>query len=322
MAQPTSNSPSGAASDRPERSRNAKAQARHRAKRKAYIEQLEQTVTKLQTALALSPEQVAALPPPTLRIRQLEQENTKIIRENEELRRQLHMQTRRPSLMTDPHLDMARRSSFQSSMSSDYPDRELKRRRMSQNVDGVYLSPSQTPSPPTIEASARQTNFSPPPPPPPLSHGYIPSSNNTSSYSSPGLNSSNSILSSGVQNGPLSYQLPAVNTPSSASTPTSYSQSVNENPSHLLGGGHGLSSSRCLPPTIHTTPGGHGLAGAPQYPSSHYDSVKVEEDYISPTQESSHSLTYSPVHSFNHVHHSAELSSWQSYSADRTQIHP
>jgi hypothetical protein len=96
-------------------------------------------VTKLQTALALSPEQVAALPPPTLRIRQLEQENAKLMRENEELRRQLHMQTRRPSLMTDPHFDMARRGSFQSSMSSDYPDRELKRRRVSQNVDGVYL---------------------------------------------------------------------------------------------------------------------------------------------------------------------------------------
>ena len=96
-------------------------------------------MTKLQTALALSPEQVAALPPPTLRIRQLEQENTKLIRENEELRRQMHMQARRPSLMTDPHLEMARRGSFQSSMSSDYPDRELKRRRVSQNVDGVYL---------------------------------------------------------------------------------------------------------------------------------------------------------------------------------------
>ena len=58
-------------------------------------------------------------------------------------------------------------------------------------------------------------------------------------------------------------------------------QSVNENPSHLLGGGHGLSSSRCLPPTIHTTHGGHGLTGPPQYPpSSHYDTVKVEDDYI------------------------------------------
>jgi hypothetical protein len=97
-------------------------------------------VTKLQTALALSPEQVAALPPPTLRIRQLEQENSKLLRENDELRRQLHMQTRRPSsLMTDPHFDMARRGSFHSSVSADYPDRDLKRRRMSQNVDEVYL---------------------------------------------------------------------------------------------------------------------------------------------------------------------------------------
>ncbi|KAI0061070.1 hypothetical protein BV25DRAFT_1773124, partial [Artomyces pyxidatus] len=78
---------SSVSSDRPERSRNAKAQARHRAKRKAYIEQLEQTVTKLQTALALSPDQVAALPPPTLRIRQLEQENAKLIRENDDMRR-------------------------------------------------------------------------------------------------------------------------------------------------------------------------------------------------------------------------------------------
>jgi hypothetical protein len=311
----TSNTQSASNADRPERSRNAKAQARHRAKRKAYIEQLEQTVTKLQTALALSPEQVAALPPPTLRIRQLEQENSKLLRENDELRRQLHMQTRRPSLMTDPHFDIARRGSFQSTISSDYPDRDIKRRRLSQNVDGVYLSPSQTPSPPTTEALARPGNFSPPP----LSHGYMTSSNTTSAYSSPGMNSSASILSSGVQNGPLSYQLPAVNTPSSASTPTSYS-SGNEHPSHLIIGGHGLPSSRSLPPNIHSAPGSHGLSGAPQYPSSHYD-VKVEEDYMSPTQESSHSLTYSPIHSFNHAH-PAELSSWQGYSADRTQIHP
>jgi hypothetical protein len=217
-------------------------------------------VTKLQTALALSPEQVAALPPPTLRIRQLEQENSKLLRENDELRRQLHMQTRRPSsLMTDPHFDITRRGSFHSSVSADYPDRDLKRRRMSQNVDEVYLvivllplragrtcamrvcarlfffllteyrallqSPSQTPSPPTTEALARPSNFSPPPP---LSHGgYLPSSsNNTSAYSSPGLNSSNSMLSSGLQNGPVSYQLPAMSTPSSTSTPTSYSAST------------------------------------------------------------------------------------------------
>ncbi|KAH9028543.1 hypothetical protein EDB84DRAFT_1231101, partial [Lactarius hengduanensis] len=67
---------------------NSKAQVRHRAKRKAYVEQLEQIVTKLQTALALFPEQVAALPPPTLRIRELGQENPKLLRKNNKLWRQ------------------------------------------------------------------------------------------------------------------------------------------------------------------------------------------------------------------------------------------
>ncbi|KAF9078633.1 hypothetical protein BDP27DRAFT_21283 [Rhodocollybia butyracea] len=74
---------------KPERSRNAKAQARHRAKRKAYIEQLEQTVTKLQTAMGVTPDQVAALPPPMAKIRELEQENTRLAKENDELRRLL-----------------------------------------------------------------------------------------------------------------------------------------------------------------------------------------------------------------------------------------
>ncbi|KAH9029175.1 hypothetical protein EDB85DRAFT_1967948 [Lactarius pseudohatsudake] len=53
---------------------------------KAYIEQLERAVTKPQTVLALSPEQVAA-PPPILYIREL----PKLLREDDELRRQLHM---------------------------------------------------------------------------------------------------------------------------------------------------------------------------------------------------------------------------------------
>ncbi|ESK91195.1 hypothetical protein Moror_2915 [Moniliophthora roreri MCA 2997] len=75
--------------DKPERSRNAKAQARHRAKRKAYIEQLEQTVTKLQTALGFTPEQVAALPPPLARIQELEKENARLQEENDKLRRLL-----------------------------------------------------------------------------------------------------------------------------------------------------------------------------------------------------------------------------------------
>ncbi|KAG1847867.1 hypothetical protein DFJ58DRAFT_797167 [Suillus subalutaceus] len=87
--------------DRPERSRNAKAQARHRAKRKAYIEQLEQTVTKLQTALGFTPDQVAALPPPLVKIRELEQENTRLQKENEEMRRLLEADHRAGHLSSD-----------------------------------------------------------------------------------------------------------------------------------------------------------------------------------------------------------------------------
>ncbi|EIW79782.1 hypothetical protein CONPUDRAFT_144937 [Coniophora puteana RWD-64-598 SS2] len=72
-----------------ERSRNARAQARHRAKRKAYIEQLEETVTKLQTAFGLNPDQVAALPPPFVKIRELQQENERLQKENDDMRRLL-----------------------------------------------------------------------------------------------------------------------------------------------------------------------------------------------------------------------------------------
>ncbi|KAJ7906976.1 hypothetical protein B0H13DRAFT_1619000 [Mycena leptocephala] len=76
--------------EKPERSRNAKAQARHRAKRKAYIEEA-QTVTKLQTALGqFTFEQAAVLPPPLAKIRELEAENARLMRENHDLHRMLH----------------------------------------------------------------------------------------------------------------------------------------------------------------------------------------------------------------------------------------
>ncbi|KAH9056645.1 hypothetical protein EDB87DRAFT_1566221, partial [Lactarius vividus] len=61
--------------------------ARLRAKRKAYIKQLERALPSPKPVLAFSPEQVPALPPPTLRVRELEQENLKLLRENDELRR-------------------------------------------------------------------------------------------------------------------------------------------------------------------------------------------------------------------------------------------
>ncbi|KAJ7821411.1 hypothetical protein B0H13DRAFT_1486282, partial [Mycena leptocephala] len=88
----------------PERSRNAKAQARHRAKRKAYIEEARlsslplslsshashswKRVTKLQTALGqFTFEQAAVLPLPLAKIRELEAENARLMRENHDLHR-------------------------------------------------------------------------------------------------------------------------------------------------------------------------------------------------------------------------------------------
>lgn len=136
--------------DRPERSRNAKAQARHRAKRKAYIEQvcaaysrhtstrrervshspffqLEQTVTKLQTALGFTPDQVAALPPPLVKIRELEQENTRLQKENDELRRMLEPDHRGSHLPSD-----YRRHNFHDNRNCD---RDFKKRKM----DDLYM---------------------------------------------------------------------------------------------------------------------------------------------------------------------------------------
>ncbi|GBE89215.1 hypothetical protein SCP_1502230 [Sparassis crispa] len=125
------------------------AQARHRAKRKAYIDQvriakvfkgamliklrlqLEQTVTKLQTVLALSPDQVAALPPPLLRIRELEQENELLHRELDELRQQVELRNAqlRP--------DVNRREHFAAS-DDRLSERDLRRRRTVESGD-IYL---------------------------------------------------------------------------------------------------------------------------------------------------------------------------------------
>lgn len=135
--------------DKPERSRNAKAQARHRAKRKAYIEQLESTVTKLQTALGtISPcrqrytlltrmpsgysaDQVAALPPPLLRIRELEQDNARLLAENEEMKR---MVAEDPQTRARIPQDFGRRSTFQETRDCD--ERDYKKRKIGQ---GTYM---------------------------------------------------------------------------------------------------------------------------------------------------------------------------------------
>lgn len=165
-------------SERPERSRNAKAQARHRAKRKAYIESLEQTVTKLQTALGCTPDDLAALPPPLVKIRELEQENARLMKENDDLRRML---ADGRTLPRAPYCDA----------------RDYKRRKMS---DDIYLpEPDLLPRPPpplTIpqplnshySGSGHSSLFNLHPPAPPFQLPNTPSG--SSSTSSPPFSAS------------------------------------------------------------------------------------------------------------------------------------
>jgi uncharacterized membrane protein YccC len=97
--------------------------AHHRAKRKAYIEevrlspflfpvvsripQLEETMTKLQRVLGqFTFEQVAVLPPPLAKIRELEAENARLMHENYDLHRTLSDTTAGPCC---PHPQPLRR---------------------------------------------------------------------------------------------------------------------------------------------------------------------------------------------------------------------
>lgn len=88
-------------------------------------------MTKLQSVLALSPDQVAAIPPPLMRIRELEQENELLHREVEELRRQLEMKNAqlRPDFRRDTYTPLPDDRHF---------DRESKRRRTTE-ASGVYM---------------------------------------------------------------------------------------------------------------------------------------------------------------------------------------
>ena len=85
------------------RSKNARAQARHREKRKAYIRQvcrtstgeinpdlrtqLEDTLSRLQAAMSVTGDHVGSLPTSLSRIRDLERENQRLRSEVQSLRR-------------------------------------------------------------------------------------------------------------------------------------------------------------------------------------------------------------------------------------------
>jgi len=240
-------------SERPERSRNAKAQARHRAKRKAYIDQLEQTVTKLQIVVGYTTEQVSALPPPLVKIRDLEQDNARLQKENEELRR---------LLQPDSRSDASRRTGVATYTPDPRTtcDREynLKRRKAQ---DGVYISPGDTP-PQGTEASIR---------PPPLniphhvSHHYGSMSSTSASHHG----GSNGTALFNLQ-GPT-FQMPNTPSGSSANSSPPFSPIQIQAATHLDHGSH-ISN--------------HSMS---TYPQHNYSTVKVEDDHYTSNHPSHHS---------------------------------
>ncbi|KAF8208106.1 hypothetical protein K438DRAFT_1574572 [Mycena galopus ATCC 62051] len=286
-------------SERPERSRNAKAQARHRAKRKAYIEQLEQTVTKLQTALGFTPEQVAALPPPLAKIRELEQENARLLKENDDLHRMLQDSSGRPL-----PLEIGRRNSLTSFNDSRPCDRDYKRRKMEDEFSPVssHNDTLSRPPPLTIPQST-------------LPHHYNNVSAHPSSHSSASHSGPNSMFG---LNGPP-FQIP--NTPSgssSTSSPPFSASPAQMNPSSNSPVNH---RPTLAPP--------HSLSGYSQ-PGSHYVSVKAEDEYPSsnhhqsnhhPSSHSSHNGGHYTLPPFSQTMPDHPMDNWHGYSSERAPLH-
>ncbi|KAJ6625086.1 hypothetical protein B0H10DRAFT_1783655 [Mycena sp. CBHHK59/15] len=298
-------------SERPERSRNAKAQARHRAKRKAYIEQLEQTVTKLQTALGFSPDQVAALPPPQAKILELEQENARLLKENDELHRMLTDSGRAPPL------GVGRRNSLTSFNDARACDRDYKRRKMD-SLDDVYIQ-----SPP-----GSSHNHDPLSRPPPLTipQTTLPHHYSVSAHPSNHTNSSHAGSSSmfGL-NGQPAFQIP--NTPSGSSSTSSPPFSAS--PAQM----HPSNSPATHRPPLPSHPHLSSYSQANQYVS-----VKAEDDNYSvsrPAQHSSnhhqsshpqsshssHSQQHYSLPPFSHTMPDHAMDNWHGYSSERAPLH-
>ncbi|KIJ94101.1 hypothetical protein K443DRAFT_642768 [Laccaria amethystina LaAM-08-1] len=250
--------------------------------------QLEQTVTKLQIALGYTPEQMTALTPHTVKIRDLETDNLRLREENEELRRLLAESGRGTST--------TRRNSLTTYPDGRGCDRDYKRRKMvGHAMEGVYISPSETP-PHVTEPLSR---------PPPLTipqtapnhYSNIPSNAN---HHGPGPN-----LSFGLH--APAFQMPNTPSGSSATSSPPFSASI---PIQMQAPIHSPMDQR---PQQHN----NTLSNYTQHHPNQYISVKVEDDASYNPGNHHSSLQYS----YSHGHHHDQTGmDWNTYS-DRPQLH-
>jgi hypothetical protein len=264
-----------------ERTRNAKAQARHRAKRKAYVEQLEQTVTRLQAAISLANDEMG----PLNRIRELEEENARLRQDLLEVRRELDdrsAQFLRPDIgrrTSDISPNDSYRGDSNGANTAAWGEFEYKKSGRLSNgsdADRDYLLAR----PPTLSRTSM-------PPPPPL---HIPSLQYSGAQQQQQQQSR--VLYS-QQNGSLTYPV---------TSPTSSSSSPTYSPHHLS-------------PIVSRSSGGQQHHNTLPSINEHYAQVKVEDDSYLHTPTISHQYPYTsnePV--------SVGGNPWHAYPSERPDI--
>jgi hypothetical protein len=264
-----------------ERSRNAKAQARHRAKRKAYVEQLEQTVTRLQAAISLANDEMG----PLNRIRELEEENARLRQDLLEVRRELDdrsAQFLRPDIgrrTSDISPNDSYRGDSNGANTAAWGEFEYKKSGRLSNgsdADRDYLLAR----PPTLSRTSM-------PPPPPL---HIPSLQYSGAQQQQQQHSR--VLYS-QQNGSLTYPV---------TSPTSSSSSPTYSPHHLS-------------PIVSRSSGGQQHHNTLPSINEHYAQVKVEDDSYLHTPTISHQYPYTPNEPV-----SVGGNPWHAYPSERPDI--
>ncbi|KAF9781260.1 hypothetical protein BJ322DRAFT_264707 [Thelephora terrestris] len=272
-----------------ERSRNAKAQARHRAKRKAYVEQLEQTVTRLQAAMSLANDEMG----PMNRIRELEEENARLRQDIIELRRELEgrsAQFLRPDIgrrtsdfsTNDSYRGEPANNGTNTAAWGEFEYKKSGRLSNGSDADRDYLL-------------ARPTNLSrgSMPPPPPL---HIPSLQYNGTQQQQQQQQQQSRALYPQHNGSLTYPV---------TSPTSSSSSPTYSPHHLS-------------PIVSRSSGGQQHHNTLPSINDHYAQVKVEDDNYMHTPTISHQQQQYPYTPNEPV--SVGGNPWHAYPSERPDI--